>query len=1002
MRFSRARYVTLCQQSLVTAVVLAVGISAAGVKTLDIVPQPGKSVGAGDGVPGAAPNLGVQSTVAGRGKAPHKSVVDSTPVTPKVREVAVVAPRKKTAERQAPGHAPTPGSVKKAATPQGGQVETAPQKVQGYATIGVTWEHGLNYAENQIRIEIRTLKKGAWSGWMKVQYHDDHGPDGSTDEGESKKERPGTDPLVIGDVDQVQMRATTTGAAIPADMKLAIIDPGTGTMTRQAPAIDTAKLADPQTGKVDADAPQASGSTTLQGDGTQDNVTLSATMTRPPKPYIYSRAQWGANEKIREQGPPQYGTVETGFIHHTVNANNYTRDQVPALLRGIYAYHVESRGWRDIGYNYLVDRFGRIWEGRYGGVNRAVVGAHTLGFNEVSFAMSAIGNFDIARPPAAVVAAYARLFAWKLAIYNIRANNPRVLVKGRWLHAINGHRDVGQTACPGRYLYARIPYIRNAARNIQLKAQKGGVGSTAPPPPPSTTFTSPTQTPRPAKAQPSTIAFPKSTNVAGSAYPDLLLKSRSTGAIRVLPTAGQTGFRGVVSTPGSWWAMNLLAAVGDLTGDGKGDVLARASRTGLTRVYQGNGAGKVAVAGINATRQFRSANFIAGAGDWNGDGKADVLMRTKTTGSLYVVPGTGHGTFGSPKLLSKAWAGYTSTAVAGDLTGDGRPDIVAVKAGEIYVAPGVAGGGLGTPVARQALGSTNDALVAGGRDLTGDGVGDVVVGSKTGELRILTGKSDGTFGPTLGPFSGGAGLLKLSSGQLAGSAAPDVVGTNAAGTQLVVVTSNGLTNTGTSLATNLRDKGATQVLNVGDWNRDGKADVITRDNNGDTLTLHPGNGDGTFGAGVVMSNGWSTFTSLAAVGDVTGDKIPDLMGKTANGPMTIFPGNGRSGFVAPILTPASMRTFNQIAAGAWRPAGLPGAAFLSSDGSFVPFSGTSGGGDLAGYDWVIGAGDVDGNGVADLVVRDTSGTLWLLPGSSKGYLARRFLAAGYSGYSLGG
>ena len=135
-----------------------------------------------------------------------------------------------------------------------------------------------------------------------------------------------------------------------------------------------------------------------------------------PKPYIYSRAQWGANEKLRDQTARRYGTVKAGFIHHTVNANNYTAAQVPALLRGIYAYHTQSRGWRDIGYNYLVDRFGRIWEGRCGGVDQAVVGAHTLGYNEVSFAMSAIGNFDIAQPPQAVLNAYARLFAWKLSL----------------------------------------------------------------------------------------------------------------------------------------------------------------------------------------------------------------------------------------------------------------------------------------------------------------------------------------------------------------------------------------------------------------------------------------------------------------------------------------------------------------------------------------------------------------------------------------------------------
>ncbi len=161
------------------------------------------------------------------------------------------------------------------------------------------------------------------------------------------------------------------------------------------------------------------------------------------------------------------GTVKAGFIHHTVNANNYTSAQVPALMRGIYAYHTQSRGWRDIGYNYLVDRFGRIWEGRYGGVGSPVVGAHTLGYNEVSFAMSAIGNFDIANPPQEVLTAYAQLFAWKLSLYNIPANAPRVYVKNRWLPAINGHRDVGSTACPGRYLYAKLPYIRTLARNIQ-------------------------------------------------------------------------------------------------------------------------------------------------------------------------------------------------------------------------------------------------------------------------------------------------------------------------------------------------------------------------------------------------------------------------------------------------------------------------------------------------------------------------------------------------------
>ena len=98
---------------------------------------------------------------------------------------------------------------------------------------------------------------------------------------------------------------------------------------------------------------------------------------------------------MRDKGSLHYFEVHAGFVHHTVNANDYTRAQVPGILRSIYAYHTKSRGWSDIGYNFLVDRFGRIWEGRYGGVDRPVVGAHTLGYNDNAFAMSAIGNFEL-------------------------------------------------------------------------------------------------------------------------------------------------------------------------------------------------------------------------------------------------------------------------------------------------------------------------------------------------------------------------------------------------------------------------------------------------------------------------------------------------------------------------------------------------------------------------------------------------------------------------------
>src|SRR5690606_28751950 len=182
----------------------------------------------------------------------------------------------------------------------------------------------------------------------------------------------------------------------------------------EPPALGDASAASEAAAAGTQDAEQAA------GDAGDDAATLQAARRRTaPMPTIYSRAQWGADERMRDKSSLRYGTISAGFVHHTVNANDYTAEQVPGIIRSIYAYHTRSRGWSDIGYNFLVDRFGRIWEGRYGGVDKAVVGAHTLGYNDYAFAMSAIGNFETVQPPAEVIAAYGQLFAWKLGLHGV-------------------------------------------------------------------------------------------------------------------------------------------------------------------------------------------------------------------------------------------------------------------------------------------------------------------------------------------------------------------------------------------------------------------------------------------------------------------------------------------------------------------------------------------------------------------------------------------------------
>ena len=254
---------------------------------------------------------------------------------------------------------------------------------------------------------------------------------------------------------------------------------------------------------------------------------------------------------------------------------------MPALLRGIYAYHTQSRGWRDIGYNFLVDRFGRIWEGRYGGVDRAVVGAHTLGYNEVSFAMSAIGNFDIAAPPQAVLDAYARLFAWKLSLYNIRADATRALRQGP-LPA--GHQRPPRRRpdrLPGALPLRQDPLDPGRGPAHPERGQSGTPAPRRRPRrrPPRAGDPGPDGSPRRRRRRgrrraAAGLAFPRSMNLAGAANPDLVLKSR-TGAIQVLPDRRPDRLRPAGHHDRGLAAMDLIAAVGDVTGDGKGDVLGR-------------------------------------------------------------------------------------------------------------------------------------------------------------------------------------------------------------------------------------------------------------------------------------------------------------------------------------------------------------------------------------------------------------------------------------------
>ncbi|MFJ7072760.1 peptidoglycan recognition protein [Streptomyces sp. NPDC098781] len=201
---------------------------------------------------------------------------------------------------------------------------------------------------------------------------------------------------------------------------------------------------------------------------------------RAPMPRIVPRTAWLDGDARRAQPPPRYDDeVVAVFVHHTDSPNGYDCADVPRIIRDVYTGQTGSRDWDDIGYNFLVDRCGTVYEGRAGGITRPVTGAHTQGFNHRTTGIAAIGTFTAGVPvPKAMTDAIAAIAAWKLGL---SGTDPRSAVRltssnshsrysagtNATFPAVAGHSMGYMTSCPGAALSARIPEIREAAARLQ-------------------------------------------------------------------------------------------------------------------------------------------------------------------------------------------------------------------------------------------------------------------------------------------------------------------------------------------------------------------------------------------------------------------------------------------------------------------------------------------------------------------------------------------------------
>ncbi|MGW0423702.1 peptidoglycan recognition protein family protein [Streptomyces sp. NPDC003015] len=399
--------------------------------------------------------------------------------------------------------------------------------VRHFSLVGVIWDDPDAVLNGRVQVRTRAVGADTWSGWQDLEIHNDDAADPGTAERTSGRVHGATAPLWVGDSDGVEVRVraeadrrtedtargsrtATTTAPLPAGLRLELVDPGesapapTGEESaagapRRAVAPRPAPTADPADADAAMDASEANaGLAGLAGLGATEIPALDRQQTEQelfalraaeltgqqrvkpyigPRPRIVTRYGWGADEGLRKRTFVYTKKVKAAFVHHTASGNGYRCTQAASLVRGIYRYHVKSMGWRDIGYNFLVDKCGNIYEGRAGGVAKPVLGAHTLGFNSNSMGIAVLGSYGSKKPPAAATRAIAQLAAWKLGLHGANPKGKTYLKSGggnRYpkgkkvrLNVISGHRDGFATECPGRQLYRKLGSTRTTAARLQ-------------------------------------------------------------------------------------------------------------------------------------------------------------------------------------------------------------------------------------------------------------------------------------------------------------------------------------------------------------------------------------------------------------------------------------------------------------------------------------------------------------------------------------------------------
>ena len=286
------------------------------------------------------------------------------------------------------------------------RVAGAVEQVAPFTMIGVTLDRA---PEEPILVRVRD-ESGGWDDWRELEVESDDGPDPSAPEGTGSF---GTAPMWV---DAAQGYEISLGTDDAADANVVLV------------------REEQQRVLTDA-TPLAGAAPALDG--------------------VRLRSEWGA----RPSSTSVAGSVQLAVVHHSASSNSYGPGDVPALLRSTQAYHMDGRGWSDLAYNFVVDKYGGLWEGRGGGIDRPVIGAHAMGFNTGSVGVMVLGDYTAATPSAAALESVSRVIGWKLALHNVdptgsanfTSGGSTSIPAGQVVHLprVVGHQNVGATSCPG-------------------------------------------------------------------------------------------------------------------------------------------------------------------------------------------------------------------------------------------------------------------------------------------------------------------------------------------------------------------------------------------------------------------------------------------------------------------------------------------------------------------------------------------------------------------------